>query len=86
MVFQQLESPRVGMKMIRMSSREFIICGFCRKCSYTYCLLKTLQSFELQEEGNAAAVVESVRAGLVVQLKETVTAPSILQRLEKITK
>lgn len=45
-----------------------------------------LQSFELQEEGNAAAVVESIRAGLVMQLKEAVTAPNILQRQEKITK
>lgn len=44
------------------------------------------KGFELQEEGNAAAVVESIRVGLVMQLKETITIPSIMQRQEKITK
>lgn len=54
-----------------------------RRSQISSCLL---QSFELQEEGNAAAVVESIRAGLVMQLKETLTAASILQRQEKIAK
>lgn len=40
----------------------------------------------MQEEGSCAAVVESIRAGLVMQLKETVTVANILQRQEKINK
>ncbi|RZC42997.1 uncharacterized protein BDFB_005852, partial [Asbolus verrucosus] len=44
------------------------------------------KSFEMQEEGSCAAVVESIRAGLVTQLKETVTVANILQRQEKINK
>lgn len=44
------------------------------------------KNFEIQEEGSSAAVIESVRAGLVMQLKETVTAANILARQEKITK
>lgn len=42
--------------------------------------------FELHEDTNSTQVVESIRAGLVMQLKETVTATVISQRLEKITK
>ncbi|XP_018336222.1 uncharacterized protein LOC108744801 [Agrilus planipennis] len=42
--------------------------------------------FETNEEGSTAAVVESIRAGLVMQLKETVTVANIMQRQEKITK
>nr|CAH7716425.1 unnamed protein product [Callosobruchus chinensis] len=42
--------------------------------------------FDTQEEGSCAAVVESIRAGLVMQLKETVSVPIILQRMEKINK
>ncbi|XP_022913298.2 uncharacterized protein [Onthophagus taurus] len=44
------------------------------------------RSFEVQEEGSTAPVVESVRAGLVMQLKETVGASNILLRQEKINK
>jgi len=40
----------------------------------------------LQEEGNCAAVVESIRFGLIMQLKETVSATSIQQRQEKLNK
>jgi hypothetical protein len=40
----------------------------------------------MQEEGSCAAVVESIRAGLVMQLKETVTVANVLQRQEKINK
>lgn len=47
---------------------------------------QTHKNFEIQEEGSSAAVIESVRAGLVMQLKETVTAANILARQEKITK
>ncbi|KAK5644216.1 hypothetical protein RI129_008061 [Pyrocoelia pectoralis] len=42
--------------------------------------------FELHEERNATQVVESIRAGLVMQLKETVTTNVILHRQDKITK
>ncbi|XP_064215241.1 uncharacterized protein LOC658498 isoform X2 [Tribolium castaneum] len=44
------------------------------------------KSFEMQEEGSCAAVVESIRAGLVMQLKDTVTVANIVQRQEKINK
>lgn len=44
------------------------------------------RGFELQEEGNCAAVVESIRFGLIMQLKETVSVANIQQRLEKINK
>ncbi|XP_076273257.1 uncharacterized protein LOC143204552 isoform X2 [Rhynchophorus ferrugineus] len=44
------------------------------------------RGFELQEEGNCAAVVESIRFGLVMQLKETISVSSIQQRQEKINK
>ncbi|GLH13231.1 Uncharacterized protein GBIM_17847 [Gryllus bimaculatus] len=39
---------------------------------------------ELREEGGTAAVVESVRAGLVMQLKETVGVLAIMAREQKI--
>ncbi|KAF5305900.1 hypothetical protein FQR65_LT07511 [Abscondita terminalis] len=42
--------------------------------------------FELHEDKNSTQVIESIRAGLVMQLKETVTAGVIAQRQEKITK
>ncbi|PSN33000.1 hypothetical protein C0J52_19749 [Blattella germanica] len=45
-----------------------------------------LQDTELREEGGTAAVVESVRAGLVMQLKETVGIPAIMAREEKISR
>ncbi|XP_063236330.1 uncharacterized protein LOC134538770 isoform X2 [Bacillus rossius redtenbacheri] len=45
-----------------------------------------LQDTELREEGGTAAVVESVRAGMVMQLKETVGVPAIMVREEKITR
>ncbi|XP_072386155.1 uncharacterized protein [Diabrotica undecimpunctata] len=44
------------------------------------------KSFDMQEDGNCAAVVESIRAGLVVHLKETVQVTNIIQRQEKINK
>ncbi|CAG9819517.1 unnamed protein product, partial [Phaedon cochleariae] len=44
------------------------------------------KSFDMQEEGSCAAVVESIRAGLVMQLKETVAVNNIIQRQEKINK
>lgn len=44
------------------------------------------QGFEQQEDGNCAAVVESIRAGLVVQLKDSVSSLIIMQRQEKINK
>ncbi|KAJ8971596.1 hypothetical protein NQ314_000621, partial [Rhamnusium bicolor] len=44
------------------------------------------KSFDLQEEGSCAAVVESIRAGLAMQLKETVSVANIQQRQEKINK
>ncbi|KAH1020042.1 hypothetical protein HUJ04_009771 [Dendroctonus ponderosae] len=47
---------------------------------------ETEKGFELQEEGNCAAVVESIRFGLIMQLKETVLATNIQQRQEKINK
>ncbi|XP_068082911.1 uncharacterized protein [Anabrus simplex] len=45
-----------------------------------------LQDVELREEGGTAAIVESIRAGLVMQLKETVGVPSIMAREQKITR
>ncbi|CAH0560225.1 unnamed protein product [Brassicogethes aeneus] len=44
------------------------------------------RTFELREEGTCAAIVESIRAGLVMQLKETVSVSNIIQRQEKINK
>ncbi|KAG5877317.1 hypothetical protein JTB14_015868 [Gonioctena quinquepunctata] len=44
------------------------------------------KSFDIQEDGSCAAVVESIRAGLVMQLKETVSVANIVQRQEKINK
>ncbi|XP_052132124.1 uncharacterized protein LOC127751900 [Frankliniella occidentalis] len=40
----------------------------------------------MREEGGTGAIVESVRAGLVMQLKEAVGHPSIMAREEKICK
>lgn len=40
----------------------------------------------MREEGGTAAIVEAVRAGLVMQLKEAVGAPAIMAREEKITR
>lgn len=54
-----------------------------------HCFVDTVilfQSFDVQEEGSCAAVVESIRAGLVMQLKETVAVTNIVQRQEKINK
>ena len=44
------------------------------------------QDTETREEGGTGAVVESVRAGLVMQLKEAVGVPAIMAREEKICK
>lgn len=45
-----------------------------------------LQDTELREEGGTAAIVESVRAGLVMQLKEAVGVPNIMAREHKIAR
>ena len=45
-----------------------------------------LQDTELREEGGTAAIVESVRAGLVMQLKETIGVQAIMAREEKISR
>ncbi|KAF4523112.1 hypothetical protein B566_EDAN003126 [Ephemera danica] len=45
-----------------------------------------LQDVELREEGGTAAIVESVRAGLAMQLKESVGVPTIMAKEEDITK
>ncbi|XP_056640818.1 uncharacterized protein LOC130447813 isoform X2 [Diorhabda sublineata] len=44
------------------------------------------KNFDLQEDGNCAAIVESIRAGLVMQLKDTVSVANIIQRQDKIVK
>ncbi|KAL1509146.1 hypothetical protein ABEB36_003931 [Hypothenemus hampei] len=44
------------------------------------------KGFELQEEGNCTAVVESIRFGLIMQLKETVSSTIIQQKQERINK
>lgn len=44
------------------------------------------QDPELREEGGTTALVEVVRAGLVMQLKESVGPPAIMAREEKITR
>lgn len=41
---------------------------------------------EEREEGGTPAIVESIRAGLVMQLKEAVTTEVILAREEAIVK
>jgi selenocysteine lyase/cysteine desulfurase len=45
-----------------------------------------LRDTELREEGGTAAIVESVRAGLVMQLKETIGVLAIMAREEKISR
>lgn len=40
----------------------------------------------MREEGGTAAIVESVRAGLAMQLKMNVGVTNIMAREEKITK
>lgn len=45
-----------------------------------------LQDPELREESGTAAVVETIRCGLAVQLKENVTPQAIMARQDKITK
>ncbi|XP_041358893.1 uncharacterized protein LOC121375484 [Gigantopelta aegis] len=50
---------------------------FVRRDSHRY-----LQEPELREEGGTPAIVESVRAGLVFQLKEAITTDTILEREE----
>lgn len=45
-----------------------------------------LKDTEMREEGGTGAIVESVRAGLVMQLKEAVGSPNIMAREEKICK
>ena len=39
-----------------------------------------LQEVELREEGGTPAIVESIRAGLVLQLKQAVGADTIMGR------
>lgn len=45
-----------------------------------------LKDTEMREEGGTGAIVESVRAGLVMQLKEAVGSQNIMAREEKICK
>ncbi|XP_046611734.1 uncharacterized protein LOC124301087 isoform X1 [Neodiprion virginianus] len=45
-----------------------------------------LQDPELREESGTAAVVETIRCGLAIQLKENVTPQAIMARQDKITK
>ncbi|KAG8224975.1 hypothetical protein J437_LFUL003353, partial [Ladona fulva] len=45
-----------------------------------------LKDTELREEGGTGAVVESIRAGLVMQLKESVTFRVIMSHEERITR
>lgn len=40
----------------------------------------------MREEGGTPAVVESIRAGLAMQLKQTVGVANIMTREEKISK
>ncbi|XP_065345604.1 uncharacterized protein LOC135943120 isoform X2 [Cloeon dipterum] len=47
---------------------------------------KYLKDIELREEGGTAAIVESVRAGLAMQLKESVGIQAIMSREEQIVK
>ncbi|XP_059483305.1 uncharacterized protein LOC132201285 [Neocloeon triangulifer] len=47
---------------------------------------KYLKDVELREEGGTAAIVESVRAGLAMQLKESVGVQAIMAREEQIVK
>ncbi|XP_054261315.1 uncharacterized protein LOC128985628 isoform X2 [Macrosteles quadrilineatus] len=47
---------------------------------------KYLKDVEMREEGGTAAIVESIRAGLAMQLKMTVGVANIMAREEKITK
>ena len=39
-----------------------------------------LQEAEMREEGGTPAIVESIRAGMVFQLKEAITVPVIMKR------
>ncbi|XP_046666052.1 LOW QUALITY PROTEIN: uncharacterized protein LOC124357947 [Homalodisca vitripennis] len=45
-----------------------------------------LKDTEMREEGGTAAIVESIRAGLAMQLKMTVGVANIMAKEEKITK
>jgi selenocysteine lyase/cysteine desulfurase len=45
-----------------------------------------LSDVEVREEGGTPAIVESIRAGLVIQLKDTLTAKWIMKHEEKLTR
>jgi selenocysteine lyase/cysteine desulfurase len=45
-----------------------------------------LAAIEVREEGGTPAIVESIRAGLVIRLKQTVGTPSIRQREAEFTR
>ena len=45
-----------------------------------------LQEVEMREEAGTPAIVESVRAGLVFQLKDAVTTDVIMQREHEIVR
>ncbi|XP_050434558.1 uncharacterized protein LOC126841860 [Adelges cooleyi] len=45
-----------------------------------------LKDTEMREEGGTGAIVESVRMGLAIQLKQNIGVPYIMAREEKITK
>ena len=53
---------------------EFYVVFQVRREGHRY-----LQEAELKEEGGTPAIVEAVRAGLVFQLKEAVTAELIMK-------
>ncbi|XP_039295318.1 uncharacterized protein LOC120353902 [Nilaparvata lugens] len=54
---------------------------FVRHNSHCY-----LKDTEMREEGGTAGIVESIRLGIAMQLKQTLGVPAILTREEKITK
>ena len=45
-----------------------------------------LQETEMREEGGTPAIVESIRAGLVFQLKEAIGANVIMQKENELTR
>ncbi|KAA3677190.1 uncharacterized protein DEA37_0001238 [Paragonimus westermani] len=54
-------------------------------CSFTY-VLWYQHDVEEREEGGTPAIVESIRAGLVMQLKEAVTCEAIMEREEALVR
>lgn len=67
------------LKVINVIFFSFFSCAFIK-------LRRVLQDTELREEGGTGAIVESVRMGLALQLKQNIGVPFIMSREEKITK